>query len=186
MDKAAETQLRNIENRTGRSAGELFEIVKKSDLKKHGQLRDMLKKDLGMGHGDANLIVHLALKSDGATASEGQNMPEILSGIYAGKKATLRPVHEAVMGAIKGLGPFEIAPKKGYLSLRRKKQFAMIGPGTRGRLAVGLNMKGVEPTDRLIAEPPGRMCQYQVFLTSVDEVDNDLLSWIRTAFESAA
>ncbi len=185
MDKAIGTQLKNVESRTGKSARELFDVVKKSGLEKHGQLRDMLKKELGMGHGDANLIVHLALKSDGGSASEGSSMEDVVGEIYSGKKEALRPVHEAVMVEINKLGPFEIAPKKGYLSLRRKKQFAMVGPGTRGRLAIGLNMKGVDATDRLISEPPGRMCQYQVFLTESSEVDNELLSWLRTVYDSA-
>ena len=184
-DKAVETQLKNIESRTGKSAEELFKIVRKSGLEKHGQIRDMLKQDLGMGHGDANLIVHLALKSDGAGAAEGASADAVVDEIYSGKKAPLRPVHDAVMKEIRKLGAFEIAPKKGYLSLRRKKQFAMVGPGTRGRLAIGLNMKGVDPTDRLIAEPPGRMCQYQVFLTDLSEVDAELVGWIRTAYASA-
>jgi hypothetical protein len=68
------------------------------------------------------------------------------------------------MAEIEQLGAFEIAPKKSYLSLRRKKQFAMIGPATNTRVEVGLNMKGVAATARLIEMPSGGMCQYKVTL----------------------
>jgi hypothetical protein len=89
------------------------------------------------------------------------------------------------MAAIDGFGPFEVAPKKGYVSLRRKKQFATIGPATNTRVEVGLNMKGVEPTERLLAIPPGGMCQYKVKLTDAHEVDGELLAWIRRAYDGA-
>jgi hypothetical protein len=89
------------------------------------------------------------------------------------------------MAQIQTLGEFEIAPKKGYLSLRRKKQFAMLGPASKGRIEVGLNMKGVTATDRLLEQPPGGMCQYKVFLTSSDEADAELLAWIQQAYDSA-
>ena len=78
------------------------------------------------------------------------------------------------MAAIDAFGPFEIAPKKGYVSLRRKKQFAMIGPATKTRVDVGLNMKGVPATERLIELPAGGMCQYKVSLTDAAQVDDEL------------
>jgi hypothetical protein len=87
------------------------------------------------------------------------------------------------MVAIQDFGPFEIVPKKGYVSLRCKRQFAMLGPGSKGRLEVGINMKGVEGTERLITQEPGGMCQYKVFLTGLEEVDAELIGWIRQAYE---
>jgi hypothetical protein len=33
--------------------------------------------------------------------------------------------------------------------------------------------------------PPGSMCQYEVNVTGVEEVDNELLAWIRRAYERA-
>jgi hypothetical protein len=71
------------------------------------------------------------------------------------------------------------------VSLRRKKQFAMIGPGSATRVDVGLNMKDVPATDRLLAEKPGGMCQYKVKLTSASEVDAELVGWIRRAYDAA-
>ena len=97
----------------------------------------------------------------------------------------MRPIHDAVMNAIAGFGAFETVPKKGYLSLRRGKQFAMVGPGTKSRLEVGLNMKAVEATSRLVSIPPGGMCQYRVHLTSAKDVDRELVAWIRRAYDAS-
>jgi hypothetical protein len=187
VDKALETQLKNIQTKTGKTLDELFTLIRKSGLAKHGEMRDMLKRDLGMGHGDANTLVHVFRQSDGKPGAQTTDVPldDVLDEIYAGPKAALRPIHEKVMAAITDFGPFEIAPKKGYLSLRRKKQFAMIGPATKMRVEVGLNMKGVEATTRLMAMPAGGMCQYKVNVTAAEEVDQELLDWIRQAYDSA-
>jgi hypothetical protein len=69
--------------------------------------------------------------------------------------------------------------------LRRKKQFAMIGPATNTRVEVGLNMKGVDATARLAEMPSGGMCNYKVKVTDVAEVDVELIAWITHAYESA-
>ena len=42
------------------------------------------------------------------------------------------------MEVIDQFGEFEIAPKKGYVSLRRKRQFAMLGPATNPAWSWGL------------------------------------------------
>lgn len=187
MENALTTQLANIEKKTGKSLDELAHLIRASGLTRHGEIRDMLKRDLGLGHGDANTLVHVTLKTDGQSAAEaaGLSDEDVLAGIYAGSKAGLRPIHDAFMSAVRAFGPFEVAPKKGYVSLRRKKQFAMIGPGTNTRVDVGLNMKDVPATPRLQAVPPGGMCQYKVKLASPSEVDEELVAWVRRAYESA-
>lgn len=187
IDKALETQLNNIQTKTGKTLAELFTLIRQSGLAKHGEMRDMLKRDLGLGHGDANTLVHVFRQSDGKPGTQATEVPldDVLDEIYAGPKAALRPIHENLMAAITDFGPFEIAPKKGYVSLRRKKQFAMIRPATKTRVEVGLNMKGIEATPRLLAMPAGGMCQYKVNVTAADEVDQELLEWIRQAYDSA-
>jgi hypothetical protein len=187
LDQARATQLRNIETKAGKSLQDLRSLLKGSGLTKHGELRSFAMEKLGLGYGDANTLVHLALASDGQSAAEaaGSSAEDVLAAIYTDKKAALRPIHDALMAAIGRFGEFEIAPKKGYVSLRRKKQFAMIGPGSATRVDVGLNMKGVPATERLLAEKPGGMCQYTVKLGSAAEVDAELVGWLRQAFDAA-
>jgi hypothetical protein len=187
VDKAIETQLKNIQVKTGKTLNQLAAMLSKSGLTKHGELRDFAKRELGLGHGDANTLVHICLKSDGASAAavSGATTDDVLAEIYAGPKAALRPIHDAFMSAIGGFGQFEIAPKKGYVSLRRKKQFAMIGPGTKTRVDIGINMKGVTGTARLVEQPAGGMCQYKVAVTDPKDVDKELIDWIKQAFDAA-
>jgi hypothetical protein len=184
IDKALETQLKNIQVRTGKSLDELYDIVRRSGLEKHGKIRDMLKTDLGMGHGDANTVTALYLKAADEKKGSGASS-DPLDAIYAGDKESLRPIHEKLIKAIEKFGPFEVAPKKAYVSLRRKKQFAMVGPATKTRVEVGLNVKGLDPADRLIEQKPGGMCQYKVNVTKPAEVDKELIAWIRAAYDAA-
>jgi hypothetical protein len=185
LDQAVQTQLNNIQKKTGKSLAELATIAKKSGLTKHGELRDMFKEKLGLGHGDANGLVHAILQSDGTRAAEGRSMDAVLDEIYSGAKAAFRPIHEKLMKEMNKFGEFEIVPKKGYVSLRRKKQFAMIGPKTNTRFEVGINAKGLKKNARLLEQPAGSMCNYIVNLSEAGEVDSELVSWIKSAFEGA-
>jgi hypothetical protein len=187
VDKAIETQLRNIQAKTGKTLDQLGEVLRKSGFTRHGELREFATRELGLGHGDANTLVHTVLKSSGASAAaaKGATTGDVLAEIYSGPKAALRPIHDAFMAEIGKFGEFEIAPKKGYVSLRRKKQFAMIGPGAKTRVDIGINMKGVKPTDRLVELPPGGMCQYRVSVTGAGDIDKELVGWVRQAFDAA-
>ncbi len=187
VQKAVETQLKNIQTKTGKSLQELGQFVQARGLTKHGEIRDLLKQEFGLGHGDANALTHALLNSDAERAAQakGASTEDVVAEIYAGPKAVLRPIHDKLMEAITQFGDFEIAPKKGYVSLRRKKQFAMIGPTTKARVEVGLNMKGLNGTDRLTAMPAGGMCNYTVKVSDAAEVDDELIAWVRTAYERA-
>lgn len=187
LAKALATQLANIEKRTGKSLTELTAIVKDSGLTKHGELVAMLKGTLDMGHGDANTLVHTVLKSDGQSAADagGLSADQVLDGLYTGPKATLRPIHDKLMEKMREFGSFEEAPKKSYVSYRRKKQFAMIGPATNTRVEVGINAKGLKASERLQELPTGQMCNYKVKLANLQDVDAELIGWIRTAYEAA-
>jgi len=185
LDKAMQTQLDNIQKKTGKSLDELAAIIEKSGLTKHGEIRDYLKRELGLGHGDANALVHAVLQSDGTRAAEGKSGNQVLDEIYSGAKAHMRPIHEKLMKEIHKFGEFEVAPKKGYVSLRRKKQFVMIGPKTNTRFEVGINAKDLKKNLRLVEQPKGSMCNYIVDVTDVREVDSELISWIKSAYEGA-
>ncbi|MBE0670497.1 MAG: DUF4287 domain-containing protein [Anaerolineales bacterium] len=185
LDKAIQTQINNIQKKTGMSLEELSSFIKKSGLSKHGEIRDMLKEKLGLGHGDANTLVHVVLQSDGTRAAEGKSEDAVLDEIYSGAKAGFRPIHEKLMKEIQKFGEFEVAPKKGYVSLRRKKQFAMIGPKTNTRFEVGINAKDFKKNARLLEQPKGSMCNYIVNLSDAREVDAELVAWLKSAFEGA-
>jgi hypothetical protein len=120
--------------------------IRESGLTKHGEIREMLKTSLDLGHDDANAL-GLAYKRTLEAPQTASH--DVLDDLYAGSKAELRPIHERLMTEIAGLGACEIAPKNGCVSLRRK------------------------------------MCQFKVFVSGVNEVDRELMEWVRQAYDSA-
>lgn len=195
---AARTQLRNIQAKTGRSIEQLHEALAATGLAKTGERRSWLMQTYALGYGDANAVALLlgkplpALEADTAPAAApalpalpGLAAADALDSLYAGPKAGLRPLHEAVIQLLQGFGPFEQAPKKRYVSLRRSRQFAMLGPATRDLIEIGINHKALPAHPRLKALPPGGMCQATLRLGRLDEVDAELAGWLRQAYDAA-
>jgi hypothetical protein len=185
------TQLKNIQARTGKSIAELHAAVAASGAAKHGEKRSWLMEHLGLGYGDANTVVHFIdkplpdLQGAGPAVATADRIDDPLDAIYAGTKAGLRPLHDAVMAAIRDFGPFEEAPKKTYVSLRRRKQFAMVGPATKDSVEIGLNAKDLEPHPRLKVQPSGSMCAATTRITHAADVDALLANWLRRAYDAA-
>lgn len=184
------TQLRNIQARTGRSIAELHAVLAASGLAKTGERRSLLMDQFQLGYGDANVVALFYGKPlpvlDGSTTTAAPVAEaDPLDAIYTGAKAGLRPLHVAVLQVVQGFGGFEQAPKKAYVSLRRKKQFAMLGPATQTQLEIGLNAKTLPPSPRLKAMPPGGMCAYSLRLTNAEQIDAELAGWLRSAYDAA-
>jgi hypothetical protein len=91
------------------------------------------------------------------------------------------------MAAVGALGDdVELAPKRGYLSLRRRKQFAMIQPAA-ARVDLGLILKDEPPTGRL--EPAAgfnALFTHRVRIAAPDDVDEELVAWLREAYGRAS
>ena len=180
VDEQIANQVANIERSTGRSLPDWIEIIRASGLEKHGQQVAMLKADHGLGHGNANL---LAIKSLEAAAGGAPAADDLIESQYAGRAAHLRPAYEAVVAAVRGFGDdVELAPKKSYVSLRRRKQFAQVGPSA-GQLEVGLNLPGSAVTDRL--RPTSGMATHRVRIDDAAGLDAELLAWLREAYDRA-
>src|SRR5262252_5982434 len=149
VQQGLQAQIRNIEATYGKPMSEWLAIISASGLTKHTDVVTMLKKDYGMTHGAAHRVSLVARQQASEAAAAGRDSDPV-SDLYTGKKASLRPLHDALLNAIQAFGDdIELAPKKGYLSLRRRKQFAMIQPSAAGRIDLGLILPDIPPDARL-------------------------------------
>ena len=179
---AEASMIQNLAEKTGKSLAAWTTIARAAGSK-HGEIVKHLKTVHGLGHGYANLVAHKALASDAGSATDD----DLVAGQYGGAKSGLRPIYDALVVAIGKFGAdVELAPKKAYVSVRRSKQFAILQPSTKDRLDVGLNLKGVPPADRLEASGSfNSMVTHRVRLASPQDVDKQLLAWLKQAYTSA-
>lgn len=183
LKQAEINQVKNLEEKTGKKMDEWISIANSSGFEKHGEILNYLKTTYGIGHGYANLVVHYAKQSHaGAEANETDWIKEQYKG-----KDELRTWYNSLMKAVNGFGnDVEVSPKKAYVSLRRKKQFAIIQPSTKTRLDVGLNIKGLPASGKLEASGSwNAMCTHRVKVEDAEGISKELISWIKQAYEQA-
>ena len=180
-DAALATQLRNIERDTGRTVREWADVIAAASLTRHGEIVAYLKGEYGLTHGNANTLAHrVREQQSGGPVSD----TELLDAQFRGAKAALRPIYDEVVLVARALGgDVEVAVKKTGVSLRRRKQFALVEMPSAQRVRLGLNLRDVPPTARLAATTG--MCTHQVELTDVDDVDDEVAAWLRAAYDRA-
>lgn len=179
VDAATQTMIDNIPARTGRTLTDWFAVLDAAGLPQHGKAMAFLKGEHGITHGFANLVVALH-RQRGTEAGP----TALVDAQYAGAKAALRPLYDRLIAAAGALGSdVEIAPKKTGVSLRRARQFALIEAPSRTRIALGLNLREVEPGGRLLAA--GGMCTHRMDVSAIEEIDPELLGWLREAYDRA-
>ena len=185
VEAGLQSQIRNIEARHGRTMDEWAALLGGRGLSRHGEMVAVLKGEFGVSHGNANRIaLEVLARASGKAGPTAASDPA--DELYSGRKAGLRPVHDRLMKTVGGLGPdVEVAPKKAYLSLRRRKQFAMIQPAA-AHVDIGLILAGEPATERL--QPAGSfnaMFTHRVRVSSPAAVDDELEGWLRRAYEAA-
>jgi hypothetical protein len=62
LDKVIQTPLDVIQNKLGMSLDDMAEIVKRTGLAKHSDIRWMLQREYGIDHEDARILVNALLE----------------------------------------------------------------------------------------------------------------------------
>lgn len=167
---------------TGKPLAHWIKVLKDSGLDKHKAMIDFLKEEHGFTYGFANFVAHKTRKSDAASSDDA----DLVEAQYQGKEQ-LRPIYEALKTQLLQLGDdVKVAPKKAAVSFIRKHQFVLIKPATKQRIDLGLKLKGVPTTERLGDSGPfGTMCTHRVQLTDLGDVDDELMAWIKQAYDAS-
>src|SRR5579872_6155133 len=108
----------SLKEKTGKTLEEWKALIDGKGLVKHGEVMAFLKGEHGVSHGFANQI---ALRRND---TEATTEPDPFEG-----RDLAKSIYDAVMAKVQAFGDdVDIAPKKAYVSIRRKKQFAIMQP----------------------------------------------------------
>lgn len=168
--------------KTGQSLDHWIKVVKDSGLQKHGEILKFLKVNHNFTHGYANFVSLKARASDAAS----QAPEDLVAGQYE-KKSHMLPWYEKIIQIIQKFGSdVEIVPKKSSVSLRRNRQFALIQPSTKTRMDLGLKFNDRPIDGRLESSGPfGAMCTHRVQIKQLEDIDDQLVDWLKAAYDEA-
>ncbi|HEY5826189.1 MAG TPA: DUF4287 domain-containing protein [Cyclobacteriaceae bacterium] len=177
--------LDTIKAKTGKTAVDFKKLAEKKGLLKEGvkagEIVAWLKKDFDLGHGHA-MAIYTVFKE---TKDKKEPVEKSIAKHFAGKKSAWEPVFTSLMRDLREFGDdIVIAPTASYLSILRGSRKMAIVQITGGRMDIGIKLKGVKPTKRFeSAGSWNAMMTHRVQITSERQLDEEIMDWLRSAYE---
>jgi predicted transport protein len=173
----------SMKERTGRDLGEWVAVVPRSGVDPLDQkaVRGYLRDEHGLRQNTQWAVAFAAAEAAGWRRP---TVEEYLEQQYAGPKAALRPIYDRVAAAALDLGDDVSAEGRGgYIPFVRNRQFAAVAVPSRSRVELGLRYVEPPSSARLTpAAAPGQST-HKVSLSSPDDVDEEILSLLATAYQ---
>lgn len=175
--------LDTVKAKTGKTPADFAELAAKKGLVKHGELVAWLKSEFDLGHGHANAIVSVLLKSESRAVSSDTKLEKL----FLGKKSVWRVSCNDLIKKLEQFGSdVVIAANETYVNVNRgKKKFAILQPSSAERFDIGIKLKGVESTERLeLAGSWNPMVTHRVRISDSIQIDAELVAWLKQAYEA--
>ena len=174
----------NVKTKTGKTPEDFAKLAAEKGLSKHGETVAWLKSEFALGHGHATAIAGVILKAGVPKPSQEQRM----EALFAGKKNHWRVPTDELVARISQFGK-DVSVSTGgtYINLlRARKKFGIVQPSSAVRLDIGIKLKGKATTGRF--EPAAdwnTMVTHRVRIADPKEIDTEVLSWLKRAYEAA-
>jgi hypothetical protein len=182
-----------LKDKTGRSLEEWTKHIRTKGPKDEAAARDWLKREYGLGTNSAWWLAERAFGKGGDEDSEEGYLAAAQRYVqeqYAGKRAHLRPIYDALLKEGLALGSdVKACPCKTIVPLYREHVFAQIKPATNTRIDLGLCLRGQRAKGRLTetgGEKKGDRITHKVEITSLSDVDDEVRAWLRRAYAADA
>lgn len=106
---------------------------------------------------------------------------------FEGKDPVVRKIYDSLIKNLKKIGPLVEDPKKTSIHINNKT--ALAGVATRKAhiiLTIKSDKKLASPRIHKSEQTSAHRFHHEVKLTAVSDVDEELMSWLRTAYEMSA
>ena len=190
---ATQQWIASLREKTGRTLEEWVRLVQGEGPPSDAERRAWLKVEHGLGTISAWSIAERAAgrgteEDDPATylrAAEGW-----VAAMFAGKRAALRPVYDALLRLGTSLGDdVRVCPCQTIVPLYRRHVFAQVKPATNTRIDLGFALGDTKPTGRLI--DTGGFAKkdritHRIPIATLDEIDPEVEHWLKVAYDRDA
>jgi Domain of unknown function (DUF5655) len=105
--------------------------------------------------------------------------------VPAGWPDGVRTTVDELLAVARALGDdVEVVAGETGLDLRRRTRFAVVAVPSARRVRLGLNLRDEPGTERL--RPASGPCTHAVEVADPDDVDDELVGWLRAAYDRAS
>ncbi len=179
-----------LPEKTGRSLDEWMAFIRKSGPKDEKECRVWLKENFKLGTNTAGWLAERAQgKGWEEDSPEGylQQAEVYVEEMFAGAKAGLRPVYDALLKLGLSTGrDVKASPGKTIVPLYRNHVFAQLKPTTRTRIDLGFALGNMAVPERLI--DTGGFAKkdritHRIPVASLDEIDDEVKHWLKVAYD---
>lgn len=179
--------------KTGRTLDQWAEVVRRCGRKTIREQAAWLKEHHGFGSNTAWHIAEYAADSatwDGDPDIYLRQAAGYVEGMFAGAKAGLRPIFEALVAAARDLGgDVKVCPCKTIVPFYRNHVFAQVKPATKTRLEFAVAIGDRKPTGKLRPNPRAKgndRLTHLFELTTEKDVAAEVRKWLKVAYDADA
>jgi len=179
-----------LKTKTGRTLEEWMKHIKKNGPKTEQERREWLKTEHGLGTNTAWWLTERAEGKGAETADPElylKTAEQDVEKMFAGKKATLKPIYDALLKLGLKVGKeAKACPCQTIVPLYRNHVFAQIKPTTQTRIDLGFALGDMKPTGRLL--DTGGFAKkdritHRIPISSLSEIDDEVMHWLKVAYD---
>ncbi len=181
-----------LKTKTGRTMEEWIALINKSGPPTESERVVWLKQEHGLGTNYAGWIAERSFGrgEDGDPETYLREAARYVEEMYSGPKAALRPIYEQLLNIGLAVAPdIKACPCQTIVPLYRNHVFAQIKPTTNTRIDMGFALRDTPVSGRLI--DTGGFAKkdritHRIPIASLEEIDEEVKTWMRVAYEMDA